>query len=75
LKSGKKLEVSFAQDNSIILQRKRAQPTSALHGMLAKPIKALTVEQMNQLLAAWLRHNIKPSSAKPQARFRCQFSR
>ncbi len=56
LKSGDKLEVSLAQDDSIILRRKRAQPISALHGMLAKPKKALTIEQMNQaagrLLAA-----------------------
>lgn len=54
LKSGDKLEVSLAQDDSIILRRKRAQPISALHGMLAKPKKALTMEQMNQAVGRLL---------------------
>jgi AbrB family looped-hinge helix DNA binding protein len=64
LEAGDRLLVTVVDDNTIILKRPTATPIKALRGLLARPKRALTVEEMDAEVAAHLREKHRPGTAK-----------
>lgn len=54
LEAGDQLLVTVVDDDTIVLKRKPTAPARSLRGLLARPRRALTVEQMDQGVATHL---------------------
>ena len=54
LEAGDRLLVTVQDDDTIILKRRPAAVVTAVRGLLARPKRALTVEEMNVGIAAHL---------------------
>lgn len=54
LKAGDQLSVTVVDAETIVLKRRVSLPISALRGLLPKPAKALTVQEMEAGVAAYL---------------------
>ncbi|AEG91647.1 AbrB/MazE/SpoVT family DNA-binding domain-containing protein [Ramlibacter tataouinensis] len=68
LKPGDQLVVTIADADTIVLKRRRREPISALRGLLPPPRAALTVQEMDDGLAAHLKGKHSPAPAKPRRR-------
>ena len=55
LEAGDQLLVTVIDADTIVLKRKPAAPGKPLRGLLHRPLRALTVEQMDEGVAAHLR--------------------
>ena len=56
LKAGDQLRVTLLDAETIVLKRRVSRPISALRGLLPKPVKALTVQEMEAGVLAHLTH-------------------
>jgi antitoxin PrlF len=54
LTAGDQLSVTLLDAETIVLKRRVSRPISALRGLLPKPVKALTVQQMDAGVSAYL---------------------
>ena len=54
LEAGDQLSVTVVGAETIVLKRRVGRPISALRGLLPKPAKALTVQQMDAGVSAYL---------------------
>jgi len=54
LEAGDQLSVTVLDEETIVLKRRVSRPIGALRGLLAKPGRALTLEQMDEGVAAHL---------------------
>ena len=64
LEPGDQLLVTVQDADTIILKRKPSAPASALRGLLARPKRSLTVEQMDAGISAHLLAKHRPGSKK-----------
>ncbi|VTU19965.1 AbrB/MazE/SpoVT family DNA-binding domain-containing protein [Variovorax sp. PBL-E5] len=64
LEAGDRLLVTVVDDDTIILKRPSPKPVKALRGLLARPRRALTVEEMDAGVAAHLKEKHGSRSAK-----------
>lgn len=64
LEAGDQLIVSIVDPDTIMLKRRSGAPLSSLRGMLARPSQALTVEEMDQGIAAHLGDKHRPRSRR-----------
>ncbi len=55
LEAGDQLLVTVVDADTIVLKRKPAAPGKPLRGLLARPRRALTLEQMDEGVVAYLR--------------------
>ena len=62
-RAGDKLLVTVTDTNTIMLKRQASQPLSALRGLLPKPVKAFSIEQMNTSVATHLKSKHKLSKS------------
>jgi len=65
LEPGDQLLVSVVDADTIVLKRKVTAPATALRGMLARPKRALSVEEMDAGVAAHLRRK-QAGKARPK---------
>ena len=54
LEAGDQLSVTLLDAETIVLKRRVSRPISTLRGLLPKPAKALTVQEMDAGVAAYL---------------------
>lgn len=54
LEAGDQLSVTVIDAETIVLKRRASQPISALRGLLPKPPKVLTVQEMDAGVSAYL---------------------
>ena len=54
LEAGDQLSVTVIDAETIVLKRRVSRPISALRGLLPKPAKALTLQEMEAGIAAYL---------------------
>lgn len=54
LEAGDELSVTILDAETIVLKRRISRPISALRGLLPKPAKALTVQEMEAGVSAYL---------------------
>lgn len=54
LEAGDQLSVTVLDAETIVLKRRVSRPISALRGLLPKPAKALTVQEMDAGVSAYL---------------------
>lgn len=64
LEAGDRLLVTVVDDDTIVLKRPTPTPVKALRGLLARPKRALTVEEMEVGVAAHLGEKHRPGTAK-----------
>lgn len=64
LHAGDQLMVSVLDDDTIVLKRPQRAPVSALRGLLPRPVRALSVEEMDAGIADHLarKHRSTPKS-------------
>ena len=64
LEAGDRLLVTVVDDDTIILKRPTPTTVKTLRGLLARPKRALTVEEMDAGIGARLREKHRPGTAK-----------
>ena len=60
LEAGDRLLVTMVDADTIVLKRRHTAPATALRGLLPRPGRALTVEEMNAGVAAHLAVKNRP---------------
>ena len=53
-RAGDKLSVTVADADTVVLKRYKSAPISALKGILKRPARVLSIEQMNEAVTAHL---------------------
>ena len=56
LEAGDQLSVTVLDGETIVLKRRASRPVATLRGLLPRPAKALTLQQMDDGVAAHLAH-------------------
>ncbi|MEJ7686050.1 MAG: AbrB/MazE/SpoVT family DNA-binding domain-containing protein [Variovorax sp.] len=64
LEAGDRLLVTVVDSDTIVLKRPKPTPVQALRGLLARPRRALTVEEMDSGIATHLREKHHPGASK-----------
>ena len=63
LEAGDRLQVTVVDDDTIVLKRPAPAPVKALRGLLARPKRALSLEEMASGVAAHLREKHRTGTA------------
>lgn len=64
LEAGDRLLVTVVDDDTIVLKRPASTPVKALRGLLARPERALSVQEMDAGVAAHLRDKHHAGTAR-----------
>ena len=64
LEAGDRLLVTVVDDDTIVLKRPPSAPAKSLRGLLARPARARSVEEMDAGIAEHLREKHRPGTKK-----------
>jgi AbrB family looped-hinge helix DNA binding protein len=64
LEAGDRLLVTVVDEDTIVLKRPPSKPVRSLRGLLTRPKRALSVEEMDAGIAEHLREKHRPGSKK-----------